>query len=992
MTATVSASTLRSLRRRWWRLTTRRDLRSWSAVIAAVVVLGAVTPTAAAPILPAAESPAAESTEPTDGGDQFEVLVTDVNQADSIGRFTAEGELIATLEPDDGLLGSAQAIAIGPDGLAYVAGAETGGILRFDLSDGSVADVVVESKAGLDNPRGLAFDSAGHLLVTSAGTDEVVSFDPESGDRIGVVASDGLDNPGGMFMASDGTLFVASQRTDSVIGFDADGLIEVEIDTGPGSGPVDVAAGPSGELYVAMADAGRIDRIVLPDDGTDNATEPVMEPFVTDGLVTPSAVSIGPDGAVWVADQWNGTLHRFDLTTGEDLGSVLQATNASFGPTDLAFVPLDTSPQPSPNTDDSPIDTPATQDPAEDDVASRSIDGLSDRGIALTGPTGTDRLFELNRGQFDSTIDAALRIAGRGISLVDGRLLIDSPGARGGNVVGLGLAGADPDVAPTGEDSSDGPTISYFVGELAVTGVERQQQLRYDDLLPGVDVRYTAERSGVTYDLLLDAGVDPDTLELTVDGAESVSVDRQGRLVVRQKAGPPLRFSAPVSYQLDGDERIDVVSAYVIDDDGTLGFEVGELESGLPLVIDPTLDLSTYVGGTGDDLHRDVAIDGSGNIVIVGDSTSSNYPTTAGAYDTTFNSNTDIVVSKLDPTGSTLLWSTFVGGSGADYARELAVAADSTVYVVGNTSSSNFPTTGGAYDTTNNGSIEAVVVALSSTGTALTASTYLGSSNIDDAESVDLDPAGNVVVLGNTQSTAFPTTGGAYDTTHNGSTDLFVAKLTPSLASLTWSTFVGGSGSESAGMIDVDGSGGVWFVTGTSSSNMATSAGAFDTALSGSNDFWVGGLSSTGSTLAYGTYLGGTGSDVGPSSIHAVDATQLHVATIGHLGLPDHNRGLRRDGFQFRHRLRCLRLHGDRIRAADLRVRAGRHRWWVRSRHHGGRRRSGLHRRRCVVRRSGHGRCARYHAQRIMGRIAGGDGPGGRHARVLHLHRWQRQR
>ncbi len=872
--------------------------RSWSAVVIACSIIASVAPASASP---------------QDRAGGIEVLVADFNGIDSVLRLSDDGAVTGTFDGADGLVGAARAVEVGPDGLVYAAGADTGRVVRYDPADGSFVDVVVDTDAGLVNPRALAFDDR-DLLVASAGTDEVVSFDLDTGERLGVVAADGLDNPGGMVIDADGLLWVASQNTDSIIGFDAVGDIESEIWTGPGSGPVDVAMGAGGELYVAAANGGRIDRVTRPvsragmgSGGSNPQQEAVkVEQFVSEDLVTPTAVEIGPDGALWIADHWRGTIRRVDPETGDDLGFTARAdpaeatdrsVDAPFGPTDLAFlsagdigpdlptseeIPDDATPIPDPDPDvDLDVDVDVGID--VDAVAGR---GVTDRGVALAGPAGADRHFELNSGQFDPSIDAALRIAGRGVSLVDGRLLIDSPGARGGNVVGLGLAGAAPDVLPVGEDPAGGESVNYFVGDLAVTGIERHGQVRYDDLLPGVGVRYLAEPAGVTYDLLLDAGVDPSSIGLTVDGVERVTVDQRGRLVLRPPTGPPLRFSAPVSYQLDGTTRIEVTSAYVIDGDGTVRFDVGDLAADLPLVIDPTLDLSTHVGGTGDEQPRDVAIDGSGNIVIVGDSTSSNYPTTAGAYDTTANGNPDIIVSALDPTGSALLWSTYVGGSGADYARELAIAADGTVYVVGNTASSDFPATGGAYDTTPNGSTDAVIVALSSDGTTLDAATFLGSSNSDDAESVDLDSSGDVVVLGNTTSSGFPTTGGAYDTTHNGSTDLYVAKLPPTLTSLQWSTFVGGGGVEAAGMIDVDDADAVWLVTGTDSSNMVTTAGAFDPTLSGSDDFWVGGLSATGATLTYGTYLGGTGSDTGPSSIHAVDAAELHVGTSATTGYP----------------------------------------------------------------------------------------------------------
>ena len=797
-------------------------------------------------------------------------------------------------------------LAFAPDGTLYVVSATTGAVLAFDGDTGTFSTVVAD---GLANPAGAAIGPDGRLYVAVQNADEIAVIALDGG-RVGALVTGPGSAPTDVTFDNEGLLYVALSEAGRIDRFDP-ALLDAD-------SPAEAGAG--GDIAPEVGDDGRTSG---------------FETVVADGIDGPTGLAV--DGTtIWVADYWNDDVRRFDLASGEPLGEPIGIDDA-FGPTDVVFlgsaaglgpdpVPdqgdADSEPEPDSEPDDSDADDDQPDDGADDPDDDQADDPDAGAAVDLDELTDGNRPpdgFELNAGQFDDEIDAVFRVGDRALTLVDGHLLVDTPSNPGGgsngnaigrergenaisadrpdnavalnprfqgNVVSIGLVDADPDVTPVGRLGEVGPVRNYFVGDTEAVGVTAHPQLLYRDLLPGVDVRYIARPDGVTYDILLDAGVDPGSLSLAIDGGDRVRVDGQGRLVVSQPTGPPLRFSAPVSYQTDGVDRLPVTSRYTLNDDGTIGFELEGFDPRRPLVIDPTLDLSSYIGGTGDDMPRDVAIDGSGNVLIIGDSTSSNYPTSAGAYDTTANGNPDIVVSALDPTGSTLLWSTFVGGSGADYARELAVATDGTVYVVGNTSSTNFPTTGGAYDTTSNGATDAVVVALSSSGAALTASTFLGSSNSDDAESVDLDSAGNVVVLGNTQSTAFPTTGGAYDTTHNGVSDLFVAKLNASLTSLTWSTFVGGSGSEAAGMIDVDGSGGVWFVTGTGSSNMATSAGAFDTALSGSGDFWVGGLSSSGSALTFGTYLGGSGADVGPSSIYAVDATELHVASSATTGYP----------------------------------------------------------------------------------------------------------
>jgi len=270
-----------------------------------------------------------------------------------------------------------------------------------------------------------------------------------------------------------------------------------------------------------------------------------------------------------------------------------------------------------------------------------------------------------------------------------------------------------------------------------------------------------------------------------------------------------------------------------------------------------TLLASTYLGGGSYDKVYALALDGQGNVYVAGYTHSSGFPTTDGAYDTSHNAYDDAFVSKLSSDLSTLLASTYLGGGSYDGALALALDGQGSVYVAGWTSSSDFPTTAGAYDTSHNGYYDVFVSKLSSDLSDLLASTFLGEGDDDYARALALDGQGNVYVAGYTHSSGFPTTDGAYDTSHNGYYDVFVSKLSSDLSTLLASTFLGGGNWDEAYALALDGDGNVYVAGYTESSDFPTTDGAYDTRLDGDGDAFVSKLSSDLSTLLASTYLGG---------------------------------------------------------------------------------------------------------------------------------------
>ena len=287
---------------------------------------------------------------------------------------------------------------------------------------------------------------------------------------------------------------------------------------------------------------------------------------------------------------------------------------------------------------------------------------------------------------------------------------------------------------------------------------------------------------------------------------------------------------------------------------------------------------STFIGGSNFDWGRAIAIDAAGNAYITGQTKSSSFPTTGGAFDRTFNVDTcprcgidqyDAFVTKLNASGSALVYSSFLGGFDIDDGLGIAVDASGNAYVAGETGSLNFPTRAGSFDTTRNGEYDAFITKFNAAGSALVYSTFLGGSLVDFPSRIAVSAGGDAFVAGSTRSADFPTTAGAFDRTANGEFDAFAARLNAAGSALVYSTFLGGSGFDSASGLAVDASGSAYIAGGAGSLDFPTTPGAFDTTPDGSDAFLTR-LNPSGSALVVSTVFGGS-SNEGASAVR-VDA------------------------------------------------------------------------------------------------------------------------
>ena len=268
---------------------------------------------------------------------------------------------------------------------------------------------------------------------------------------------------------------------------------------------------------------------------------------------------------------------------------------------------------------------------------------------------------------------------------------------------------------------------------------------------------------------------------------------------------------------------------------------------------------SSYLGGSDSDEGYGVAVDGSDNVYLTGYTASTDFPTTGG-FDTTFGGAPfDAFVAQVDAAGSSLLWSSYLGGSDSDIGQGVAVDG-SGVYVAGSTASSDFPS-GGGFDASLDGTMDAFVAKVDVAGTSLLWSSYLGGTDSDVGDAVAVDSLGNVYVVGSTSSSDLPTSGG-FDASYGGSEDAFVAKVDAAGTSLAWSSYLGGSDLDEGYAVAVDGGGNV-YVTGFTVSPDFPSSGGFDTTFDPSGDAFVAKVDAVGTSLAWSSYLGGSDFDEG---------------------------------------------------------------------------------------------------------------------------------
>ena len=341
--------------------------------------------------------------------------------------------------------------------------------------------------------------------------------------------------------------------------------------------------------------------------------------------------------------------------------------------------------------------------------------------------------FEVNQGQTDDRVDFLARGPGYNIFLTATEAVFALPKASSHEWAASGDAHAARrkrcGSAVQGVDALPGK-VNYFRGQDAAswqTKVPTYRRVKYSAVYPGVDLVYYGQSQQLEYDFIVAPGADPGTIKLGFAGVEQTTVDAQGDLVLKT-AGGPLRFQKPVIYQIDGGRRHTVEGGYVHRSPHQIGFRVGAYDRTRPLIIDPVLSYSTYLGGSGIDEGNSIAVDATGAVYVTGTTASTDFPTVNAVQPARNESGSeDIFVAKLTPDGTALVYATYLGGSDDDVAADIAVDSAGAAYVSALTFSADFPTVN-AFQPANKGGADAVVAKLSADGSRLIYSTYLGGS------------------------------------------------------------------------------------------------------------------------------------------------------------------------------------------------------------------------------------------------------------------------
>jgi len=559
--------------------------------------------------------------------------------------------------------------------------------------------------------------------------------------------------------------------------------------------------------------------------------------------------------------------------------------------------------------------------------------------------------FEANRGQADGRFAFIARGQEHGIYLAptEAAIALIRDGERSPRFLHLNFVGANPRAAFTGEEKLPG-TVNYFLGNDPAewhTAVPTFASVRFEAVWPGIDLVYHSSEGRLEYDFIIAPGANPGAITLRFAGADRVRLGSNGDLIL--EAGEARVFQhKPVLYQTIAGQRRGVSGKYDLRGRGAVAFVVGRYDTNHPLVIDPILSYSTFLGGRRADKGWAVAVDSAGSAFVAGETRSVFKSVPASGFQTNYagglNAGGDAFIAKLNPAGTAFEFLTYLGGRGLDGAVGLALDAAGNPHVTGYTSSDNFPITAGVVQDTLAGRriprtpfkpSDAFVTKLNPTGSALIYSTFLGGGGFDSAIGIAVDAGGSAHITGFTETAGsfrstnrvcttvctnslcgptvcrtnvvratdyFPyflvtnvtsfdvstnppvsnvvyqvvestmlglrTLDGGFPVTnaaqlfHGGDDDAFVAKLSPDATALIYSTYLGGIGRENGTGIAVDPAGNAFITGWTEGFDYPVTTNAFQLFPGPNREAFVTSLDPTGA-VRYSTFLGGGGRDIG---------------------------------------------------------------------------------------------------------------------------------
>lgn len=513
-----------------------------------------------------------------------------------------------------------------------------------------------------------------------------------------------------------------------------------------------------------------------------------------------------------------------------------------------------------------------------------------------------------NKGQYPQQVAYQLRVANADVYLENDRLVFnffnpellhqhderDDPNRNESDVTAHAYSvrflnsNADVEIVSGGETYPE--KINYLRGEYTATGVRSYTELIYRNIYPGIDIRYFGKAGDLKYDVIVAAGANVSDLKMAYEGASAVQLIN-GKLKVENTFNTVTEV-IPLAYQMIDGVQIPVSCRYTLDGE-TVSFEFPDgYDQTKELVIDPTLIFSSYTGSTANNFGFTATYDDDGALYGGGIVFGLGYPTTTGVYSETFSGVVDMAISKFVPDGTSLEYSTYIGGASCDAPHSMIVNSQGQLVILGTTSSLNFPTSANAFDSDFNGGTtvnyasngtnfengsDIVVVVLSADGSSLVGSTYLGGSLNDGLNAnttlsynygdifrgeVIVDSQDNIYVASSTVSSDFPVSSGAIDQTLGGTQDACLAKFNSDVSVLEWCTYVGGSLADAGYSMKINSNNEIYLAGGTTSQDLSVDAGAlFNTYEGGSADGFIYRFSNDGNTLINSTYIGTSGYD-----------------------------------------------------------------------------------------------------------------------------------
>jgi len=444
----------------------------------------------------------------------------------------------------------------------------------------------------------------------------------------------------------------------------------------------------------------------------------------------------------------------------------------------------------------------------------------------------------------------------------------------GGRSLRMSLGGANPNPGIAGQAPL--PSRSgYYLGnrpELWRRDVPHYSQVRYQTVYPGIDLVYYGRDRRVEHDFVVSVGADPSVIRMKFRGADRMRLDEAGDLVLRV-GREQVRQLKPVAYQEIAGVRRPVEARYKVLSRNEAGFTLGSYDRSKPLVIDPVLVYSSYLGGTGIDVATAVCVDKTGFVWVAGSTSSSDFPAAGTPIDAEFNAKYDIFVAKFDPNASgasSLVYVTYLGGSDVDEVRAI-VERDGFLYLTGSTASSDFPLAGGSVQTSNAGNRDTFVVMLhpsDSGGDAFWYSTFVGGADNDYALGLAVDASRQVYVVGYTQSTDFPLSTNRLQGSNRGGYDAFFYVVDTQVSGsggLWYSTYLGAGGTDVGTAVLVESPGKILMAGYTTSEDFPLGSNPLQATAGGKGDVFITrlDLSKPGlDALVYSTFFGGSDLDV----------------------------------------------------------------------------------------------------------------------------------